>query len=98
MTETDATRKRPWDRGDILKVAAILLLSLLVRGGTGYFLASHLDYAGWFQLGSYKIFHDRTEDILNGGEPVFFISDPTRTDLIQYPPAFPLYMAAIYAS
>lgn len=95
MTKAASPSRQAW-RVHVLRIAAVLLLSLAVRGGTGVFLAAHLDDPGWFQFGSYKIFHERTENILAGTEPVFFVSDPARTDLIQYPPGFPLYIGAIY--
>ena len=33
---------------------------------------------------------------MDGRERAFWIDDPTRTDLVQYPPAFPLWVALIY--
>lgn len=73
-----------------------LAVSLGVRAGTAYFLASHLADPGWFQYGSYSVFDQRTQNILDGKEPVFLLSDPSRTDLVQYPPGFPLFVAAVY--
>src|SRR6185503_1431238 len=35
-------------------------------------------------------------DILDGRQRIFLIDDSTRTDLAQYPPAFPTFVAAIY--
>jgi hypothetical protein len=69
----------------------------VVRAGTSHFLAEHLNDAGWFQYGSYGVFDQRAKDILDQKEPIFFISAPSRTDLIQYPPGFPLFIAAIYS-
>lgn len=80
----------------VIWLLCILAVSVGVRAGTGYFLAQHLDDAGWFQKGSYSIFHDRAVNISEGREPIFFFSDADRTDLVQYPPGFPLLVAAIY--
>ncbi|HEX8747305.1 MAG TPA: glycosyltransferase family 39 protein [Pyrinomonadaceae bacterium] len=74
----------------------IVLLSLSVRALTAQFLAERLTDAGWFQYGSYKIFDERAQGILDGRESFFFIPDSSRTDLIQYPPAFPVWVALIY--
>jgi hypothetical protein len=75
----------------------IVALSLTVRALTAQFLSERLTDAGWFQYGSYKIFDERAQSILDGKESFFFISDASRTDLIQYPPAFPVWVAFIYA-
>ncbi|MBD0370781.1 MAG: glycosyltransferase family 39 protein [Pyrinomonadaceae bacterium] len=74
----------------------IVGLSLTVRALTAQFLGARLDDASWFQYGSYKIFDERAQGILDGKESFFFIPDSTRTDLIQYPPAFPVWVAFIY--
>jgi 4-amino-4-deoxy-L-arabinose transferase-like glycosyltransferase len=84
------TRKR------LIGLLLVVLFSFLVRGLTGQFIGERLNDAGWFQYGSYAIFDERAQNILDGKESFFWISDPTRTDLIQYPPAFPLFIAAIY--
>src|ERR1041385_7220533 len=82
------------------KVAVCLLLivglSLAVRGLTAHFLGERLNDAGWFQYGSYKIFDERAQGLLDGKDSFFRIRDSTRTDLIQYPPAFPAWVAFIY--
>ena len=77
-------------------VGIILIVSLVVRAGTSHFLAERIDDGAWFQHGSYRIFDARAQGILDGTEPVFFLNDPTRTDLVQYPPGFPLLVAFIY--
>lgn len=60
-------------------------------------MRAHLNDAGWFQYGSYGVFDKRARDILEGRSPVFWIDDPLRTDVIQYPPAFPWWVAVIYS-
>lgn len=75
----------------------VLALAFMVRGLTANFISARLDDAGWFQYGSYKVFDTRAQNILDGSEHSFLIEDPTRTDLMQYPPAFPMSIAAIYA-
>src|SRR5688572_4095650 len=82
----------------VLSIIAIVLLSFAVRAGTSHFMGERLDDAGWFQYGSYKIFDQRAHDILDRKEPIFFITDSSRTDLIQYPPAFPMLIALIYSA
>lgn len=80
-----------------LSLLLIVGLSLTVRALTAEFLGARLADAGWFQYGSYKIFDERAQGILDGRESFFFIPDASRTDLIQYPPAFPLWVAFIYS-
>ncbi len=60
-------------------------------------MRAHLNDSSWFQFGSYKVFDRRARSILDGSERFFWIDDPSRTDLIQYPPAFPWWVAAVYA-
>src|SRR6185369_16064297 len=50
----------------------------------------------WFQVGSYAKFDRQARDILDGRQNIFWIDDSTRTDLVQYPPAFPVLVAFIY--
>ena len=38
----------------------------------------------------------QARDILAGRQSFFWIDDATRTDLAQYPPAFPAFLALIY--
>ena len=80
----------------VVGLLCVLALSFVVRGLTAQFVGTHLGDAGWFQYGSYAIFDRRAQNILDGKESFFWISDSSRTDLIQYPPAFPLSIALIY--
>jgi 4-amino-4-deoxy-L-arabinose transferase-like glycosyltransferase len=82
------------------KQAAILFTLLLtavsVRVLTLQFMRAHLNDPAWFQTGSYAKFDRQARDILEGRQKLFWIDDPTRTDLVQYPPAFPALVALIY--
>ena len=73
----------------------MLLIAFWVRFLTFNFMRAHLNDAAWFQHGSYTVFDKRAKDILAGGR-MFRIDDSTRTDLVQYPPAFPIWVATIY--
>ena len=59
-------------------------------------MRAHLNDPAWFQVGSYTKFDRQARDILDGRQRLFWIDDPTRTDLAQYPPAFPALVALIY--
>ena len=59
-------------------------------------MRAHLNDPGWFQTGSYAKFDRQARDILDGRQKLFWIDDSTRTDLAQYPPAFPALVALIY--
>jgi len=59
-------------------------------------MRAHLNDPAWFQVGSYAKFDRQARDILDGRQRLFLIDDPTRTDLVQYPPAFPALVALIY--
>jgi len=59
-------------------------------------MRAHLHDPGWFQVGSYAKFDRQARDILEGRQKLFWIDDATRTDLAQYPPAFPALVALIY--
>jgi 4-amino-4-deoxy-L-arabinose transferase-like glycosyltransferase len=87
---------RPTARRRVLYFLLIFALAFAVRFFTFQFMRAHLNDAGWFQYGSYQVFDKRAGNILDGRESAFWIDDPTRTDLAQYPPAFPLWVAAIY--
>lgn len=80
----------------VLGLLLVLALSFTVRGLTAQFIGARLNDAGWFQYGSYAIFDQRAQNILDGKESFFWVNDASRTDLIQYPPAFPLSIALIY--
>ncbi len=75
---------------------ALLLVALSVRVLTLQFMRAHLNDPGWFQVGSYAKFDRQARDILEGRQKLFWIDDATRTDLAQYPPAFPALVALIY--
>ena len=86
-------------RAAIRKILLILLLLVTlvgVRVATLMFMRAHLDDPAWFQSGSYGKFDRQARDILDGRQHVFLIDDPTRTDIVQYPPAFPAFVAAVY--
>lgn len=78
-------------------ILLLLLATLLgVRVLTLMFMRARLDDPAWFQTGSYAKFDRQARDILDGRQRVFLIDDATRTDLAQYPPAFPALVALIY--
>ena len=74
----------------------LLLIAVSVRVLTLQFMRAHLDDPSWFQVGSYAKFDKQARDILDGRQRLFWIDDPARTDLAQYPPAFPALVALIY--
>src|SRR5215210_8286222 len=74
----------------------LLLIAICVRVLTLQFMRAHLNDPAWFQIGSYAKFDRQARDILDGRQRLFWIDDPTRTDLAQYPPAFPALVALIY--
>jgi 4-amino-4-deoxy-L-arabinose transferase-like glycosyltransferase len=84
------------NRRRLLLLFAALLLTFCIRGLTLQFMRAHLHDAAWFQVGSYAKFESEARDILDGKQRLFWIDDPTRTDLVQYPPAFPAVIALIY--
>ena len=80
----------------LLALLLILALSFTVRALTANFMRAHLNDAGWFQWGSFAVFDRQAQDVLDGKESFFWIPDSSRTDLMQYPPGFRLWMATIY--
>jgi hypothetical protein len=86
----DSKRKR------LLVLFAVLVIAVSVRVLTFQFMRAHLNDAGWFQFGSYAIFDQQARDIIDGRQRVFLIDDPSRTDLVQYPPAYPPAVGLIY--
>ncbi len=86
----------PAKRKRLLFLLASLLIAVSVRVLTLQFMRAHLDDPGWFQVGSYAKFDRQARDILDGRQKLFWIDDATRTDLAQYPPAFPAFVALIY--
>lgn len=73
-----------------------MLIAISVRVLTLQFMRAHLNDPAWFQVGSYAKFDRQARDILDGRQRLFWIDDATRTDLAQYPPAFPALVALIY--
>jgi len=86
----------PTARKRIVFFLMVLALAGAIRFLTYNFIRDHLNDASWFQYGSYRVFDKRAQDILDGRSRMFWIDDPTRTDLVQYPPAYPWMLAAIY--
>ena len=74
----------------------LILIAISVRVLTLQFMRAHLNDPAWFQVGSYAKFDRQARDILDGRQRLFWIDDATRTDLVQYPPAFPALVALIY--
>jgi 4-amino-4-deoxy-L-arabinose transferase-like glycosyltransferase len=79
-----------------VRIAMILALSFVVHAGTAHFIGGHLQDAAWFQYGSFRNFDERARNMIDGVEPVFFLTESDRTDLIQYPPGFPLLVGLVY--
>jgi 4-amino-4-deoxy-L-arabinose transferase-like glycosyltransferase len=86
----------PLTRKHLLLFVLAFITAFGVRVLTLQFMRAHLDDPAWFQSGSYKVFDRRARSILDGSERLFWIDDPSRTDLVQYPPAYPWWIAAIY--
>ena len=84
------------NRKQLATLFTLLLITISVRVLTLQFMRAHLNDPSWFQVGSYAKFDRQTRDILDGRQRLFWIDDPTRTDLAQYPPAFPALVALIY--
>ena len=84
------------NRKHLYIILAVLTIAFGVRLCTLMFMRAHLNDAGWFQFGSYSVFDRQARDLLNGQQDLFFINDSTRTDLAQYPPAFPAWVAVVY--
>src|SRR5215204_790135 len=83
-------------RRTILCFLCLFVAVISVRVLTLQFMRAHLNDPGWFQVGSYAKFDRQARDILDGRQKLFWIDDSTRTDLAQYPPAFPAVVALIY--
>src|SRR5687768_9761914 len=86
----------PNARNRIVFFLIVLVFSGAVLFLTYNFIRDHFNDASWFQYGSYRVFDKRAQDILDGRGRLFWIDDPTRTDLVQYPPAYPWMVAVIY--
>jgi hypothetical protein len=80
----------------LLIVLLLVTTAFSVRILTFKFMRAHLQDPSWFQTGSYEKFDRQARDILSGKQDLFVIRDPTRTDLVQYPPAFPWFVAVVY--
>lgn len=89
--------RSPINRKQLLLLLAVLVTASSVRVLTLQFMRAHLEDPGWFQVGSYAKFDRQARNILDGRQQVFWIDDPSRTDLAQYPPAFPVWVAVIYS-
>ena len=74
----------------------MLVFGLAVRLLTANFIAAHFNDSAWFQYGSYAVFDRQAQAVLDGKQSSFRISDSSRTDLIQYPPGYPFWMALAY--
>ena len=83
-------------RRTVLCFLCLFVAAISVRVLTLQFMRAHLNDPAWFQFGSYAKFDGQARDILDGRQRLFWIDDPTRTDLVQYPPAFPALVALIY--
>ena len=83
-------------RKQLLVLLLLLATALSIRILTLQFMRAHLHDPSWFQTGSYAKFDSQARDILAGRQNFFWIGDATRTDLVQYPPAFPWFVAIIY--
>jgi hypothetical protein len=101
LTGSDPKRRRPialptHSKGRLVALFFILALSFTVRALTANFIRAHLNDAAWFQYGSYEVFDKQAQDILDRKQPLFWISDSSRTDKIVYPPGYPLWLAFVY--
>ncbi len=83
-------------RARLLVLLLIVALSFAVRILMANFMAARLNDAGWFQWGTYAIFDQQAQDILDGKESFFWINDTSRTELAIYPPGFRLWLAFLY--
>jgi hypothetical protein len=83
-------------RRRVLFFLVVLLLAGSVRLLTFNFLRNRLDDPAWFQRGTYAAFEERAVKVIDGKEPIFWVSDPSRTDVIFFPPGYPLMIAAIF--
>lgn len=79
-----------------MALLGIFMAALVVRILTGYFIGTHLDDAGWFPFGIYKIFHTQAAAIIDGTASWFWL-DPSQTAAAIYPPGYSIWLALIYA-
>lgn len=80
----------------VVTLFLILALAFTVRALTANFIRAHFNDPSWFQLGSYEVFDSHAQAVLDRREPVFWISDSTRTDRIVYPPGYSWWIAFVY--
>ena len=85
-----------FNRRRVLLLLGAFILTFSVRVLTLQFMRAHLNDPGWFQVGSYAKFDRQARAILDGRQNLFWIDDPSRTDLAQYPPGYPAVVALIY--
>ncbi len=96
MTHFSLLKFTPAARKYLLLFLLAFVVAFSVRLLTLQFMRAHLNDPAWFQTGSYQVFDRRARSLLNGSERLFWIDDPSRTDLVQYPPAFPWLIATVY--
>src|SRR5262249_28822855 len=89
-------RLSPLFRKRILFFSAVFLLAAGVRLLTFNFLRARLNDASWFKLGSSRFFDKRGTVLRAGRKNFFWITDHSRTDLVQSPPAYPWMVATSY--
>jgi len=87
LTGSDPKRRRRFalpahSKGRLVALFFILALSFTVRALTANFIRAHLNDAAWFQYGSYEVFDKQAQDVLDRMQPLFWISDSSRTDKI----------------
>ena len=83
-----------FNRRRVLLLLGAFILTFSVRVLTLQFMRAHLNDPGWFQVGSYAKFDRQARAILDGRQNLFWIDDPSRTDLAQYPPGYPAVVSA----
>src|SRR5688500_18255700 len=86
----------PGSRGKVLFLILIASFALVVRGLTAEFIYQHINDAAWFPYGTYAIFDQQAQNILDGKTGVFWIEDPAQTDKAIYPPGYSLWLSLIY--
>jgi 4-amino-4-deoxy-L-arabinose transferase-like glycosyltransferase len=83
-------------RKRIIFFVIVFAFAGVIRWLTYNFVRDHLYDAAWFQYGSYRVFDKSAQNILDGRARIFWIDDATRTDQVQYPPAYPWFVALVY--
>jgi hypothetical protein len=99
-TQAQSRAKGTQARSVVQQRALIILLIVVaafsVRALTANFLRAHLNDPGWFPSGIYAAFDRPAQAWLDGSASLFWIDDPSRTDLAVYPPGYPFWLALIY--